>query len=57
MHKKLSKYQILLYNWLDQYHRSYPELRDVIHKLKYLKEKLTGYKNRDSIESQVRKAA
>ena len=57
MYKKVPKYKMLFNNWLDQYHRTYPELSDVLHKLQYLKDKLTESKNRNEIKPRVAKAA
>jgi len=40
---KCLNYQVLFLNWLDQYHRNYFEVSDVLQRLQYLKDKLTEY--------------
>lgn len=58
MHDKtLLKYQRLFLNWLDQYHHTYLENSDVLHKLQYLKDKLIEYQIRVSMKPQVAQAA
>ncbi|MBM3240887.1 hypothetical protein FJZ31_31780 [Candidatus Poribacteria bacterium] len=41
--KTLLKYQGCFLDWLTQYHRVYLKDNDVLHKLQYLKDKLTEY--------------
>ena len=41
--KTLLKYQGCFLDWLAQYHRAYFKDNDVLHKLQYLKDKLTEY--------------
>jgi len=55
--KELLEYQRLFLNWLDQYHRTYLENGDVLHKLQHLKDKLTEYNMRGSTKPRLTQVA
>lgn len=51
--RELLKYQKLFLKWLEQYHHTHFEDGDVLHKLQYLKDKLTEYDLGDSTKTQL----
>jgi len=55
--KRLLKYKKLFLKWLEQYHRTHLKDGDVLHKLQYLKDRLTEYDIGDSTKNQLVKAA